>query len=124
MFSVRGTNGSHPGPSSGESVANSNLSADHANILAARDQEPRADGRVLLARLTLCQLTVEFVWRAPVNFPTRPPPGATAPTFLRDPGPAGGIFDLCALGVTYRTFDRVRCGYPELVPLPMENRPR
>ena len=23
-------------------------------------------------------------------------PGATAPTFLRDPGPAGGIFDLCA----------------------------
>src|SRR5580704_5110868 len=35
-----GTEISNPSPSSGESVANSNLSAGHANVLAARDQEP------------------------------------------------------------------------------------
>jgi hypothetical protein len=33
----RGTDGSNPSPSSGESVANSNLSAEHANVFAACD---------------------------------------------------------------------------------------
>src|SRR6202040_322719 len=33
---VRGTGSSNPSPSSGESVANSNLSAEHANVRAAR----------------------------------------------------------------------------------------
>jgi hypothetical protein len=36
---VRGTGSSNPSPSSGESVANSNLSAERANVLAARDQD-------------------------------------------------------------------------------------
>src|ERR1700738_5044331 len=35
----KGTEGSNPLPSSGESVANSNLSAERANVLAARDQD-------------------------------------------------------------------------------------
>ena len=36
----RGTAGSNPVPSSGESVANSHLSAEHANVLAARLHAP------------------------------------------------------------------------------------
>jgi hypothetical protein len=34
-----GTESSNPALSSGESVANSNLSAERANVLAARDQD-------------------------------------------------------------------------------------